>query len=171
MDGKGVVDGEMGTKIKVAVKIPLQLGRVEEMVVKFIKKTPIGWLWIFPEIGQVLLEGNHLKSALEAFELAGSSRQGAGNLAFNRAKILLLSDKPQEALDELQKYFDAQRTSKGREAYQLLADILQKLKRSDELIGRLESLAENDSQNVSLQYFLADRLTDVNELDRARKIY
>ncbi len=125
----------------------------------------------YEKIGQVLLEGNHLKSALEAFELAGSSRQGAGNLAFNRAKILLLSDKPQEALDELQKYFDAQRTSKGREAYQLLADILQKLKRSDELIGRLESLAENDSQNVSLQYFLADRLTDVNELDRARKIY
>ena len=39
------------------------------------------------------------------------------------------------------------------------------------MIGRLETLAENDSQNVSLQYFLADRLTDVNELDRARKIY
>ena len=125
----------------------------------------------YEKIGQVLLEGNRLKLALEAFELAGSSRVGAGNLAFNRAKILLLSDKPEDALVELQKYFDAQRTSKGREAYQLLADILQKLKRSDELISRLETLAENDSQNVALQYFLADRLTDVNELDRARKIY
>ena len=125
----------------------------------------------YEKIGQVLLEGNRLKLALEAFELAGSSRVGAGNLAFNRAKIHLLSDKPDEALEELQKYFDAQRTSKGREAYQLLSDILQKLKRSDELIGRLETLAENDAQNVSLQYFLADRLTDVNELDRARKIY
>ena len=125
----------------------------------------------YEKIGQVLLEGNRLKLALEAFELAGSSRAGAGNLAFNRAKIHLLSDKPEEALEELQKYFDAQKTSKGREAYQLLSEILQKLKRSDELIGRLETLAENDSQNVSLQYFLADRLTDVNELDRARKIY
>ena len=125
----------------------------------------------YEKIGQVLLEGNRLKPALEAFELAATNRKGAGNLAFNRAKILLLSDKPNEALEELQKYFDAQRTSKGREAYQLLADILKKLKRSDELIGRLESLAEADPQNVALQYFLADRLADVNELDRARKIY
>lgn len=125
----------------------------------------------YEKIGQVLLDAGRLKPALEAFELASTSKQGAGNLAFNRAKILLLSDKPEEALEELQKYFDAQRTSKGRDAYQLLADILQKLKRSDELIGRLETLAENDSQNVALQYFLADRLADVNELERARKIY
>jgi tetratricopeptide (TPR) repeat protein len=125
----------------------------------------------YEKIGQVLLDGNRLKPALEAFELAASTRQGAGNLAFNRAKILLLSDKPEEALDELQKYFDKQRITKGREAYQLLADILKKLKRSDELIGRLETLAEVDAQNVALQYFLADRLVDVNELDRARKIY
>ena len=125
----------------------------------------------YEKIGHVLLDAKRLKPALEAFELAGTNRQGAGNLAFNRAKILLLSEKPEEALVELQKYFDAQRTSKGREAYQLLADILQKLNKSDELIGRLEALAENDAQNVALQYYLADRLADVNELDRARKIY
>jgi tetratricopeptide (TPR) repeat protein len=125
----------------------------------------------YEKIGQVLLDANRLKPALEAFELAGTNRQGAGNLAYNRAKVLLLSDKPEEALEELQKYFDAQRTSKGREAYQLLADILKKLNRSDELIGKLETLAEADGQNVALQYFLADRLADVNELERARKIY
>lgn len=125
----------------------------------------------YERIGQVLLDAGRLQPALEAFELAATSKQGAGNLAYNRAKILLLQDKPEEALVELQKYFDAQRTSKGRDAYQLLADILQKLKRSDELISRLETLAENDSQNVALQYFLADRLADVNELERARKIY
>ena len=125
----------------------------------------------YEKIGQVLLDAERLKLALEAFELAGATRLGAGNLAYNRSKVLLLSDKPEEALEELQKYFDAQRTSKGREAYQLLADILQKLKKSDELIGRLETLAENDAQNVALQYFLAERLTDVNELERARKIF
>ena len=125
----------------------------------------------YEKIGQILLDANRLKPALEAFELAGTTRQGAGNLAFNRAKILFLTDKPEEALVELQKYFDAQRTSKGRDAYQLLADILQKLKKSDELIGRLETLAEADGQNVALQFFLADRLADVNELERARKIY
>jgi tetratricopeptide (TPR) repeat protein len=126
----------------------------------------------YERMGQILADANRLKLALEAFELAGkSSRAGAGNLAFNRARVLMLSERYDEALDELQKYFDSQRTSKGRESYQLLADILQKLKRSDELIGRLEKLAENDGQNVPLQYFLADRLADVNELDRARTIY
>ena len=125
----------------------------------------------YEKIGQVLLDANRLKLALEAFEMAGSTKLGAGNLGFNRAKILFLSDKYDEALAELQKYFDAQRTTKGRDAYQLLADILQKIKRSDELIGRLETLAENDAQNVSLQYFLADRLADANELEKARGIY
>ena len=126
----------------------------------------------YEKIGEVLLDANRLKLALEAFELAAkSSRLGAGNLSYNRAKILLLSEKYDEALAELQKYFDIQRTSKGRLAYQLFADILAKLKRSDELIGRLETMAENDAQNVQLQFFLADRLADVNELDRARAIY
>lgn len=126
----------------------------------------------YEQIGQVLLDANRLKLALEAFELAAkSSRQGAGNLSYNRAKILFLSEKYEDSLAELQKYFDAQRTSKGRQPYQLYADILAKLKRSDELIGKLEAMAENDAQNVALQFFLADRLADVNELDRARTIY
>ena len=126
----------------------------------------------YESIGQVFLEANRLKLALEAFELASkSSRQGPGNLSYNRAKILFLSEKHDEALEELQKYFDKQRTSKGRLPYQLFADILAKLNRSDELIGRLETMAENDSRNVQLQFFLADRLADLNELDRARAIY
>ena len=108
----------------------------------------------YEQIGQVLLEANRLKLALEAFELAAkSSRHGAGNLSYNRAKILFLSEKYDEALAELQKYFDLQKTTKGRLAYQLLADILAKLKRSDELIGRLETMAENDTQNAALQFF------------------
>ncbi len=127
----------------------------------------------YENLGQVLLDGNRLKLALEAFELAAgkSSRAGAGNLIFNRAKILFLSEKYEEALTELEKYFDAQRTSKGRLPYQLLADILAKLNRSDELIRRLEAMAENDAQNAFLLYFLADKLADVNELERARAIY
>lgn len=128
----------------------------------------------YESIGQVFLEANRLKLALEAFELASktaNTKQSAGNLNYNRAKILFLSEKYDEALEELQKYFDKQRTSKGRLPYQLFADILAKLNRSDELIGRLETMAENDSRNVSLQFFLADRLADLNELERARSIY
>ena len=126
----------------------------------------------YEKIGQVFLDAKRIKLASEAFDLAGKSgRVGAGNLSYNRARVMLMSDKPDEALVELQKYLDAQRQSKGREAYLLLADILLKLNRGDELIAKLEALAENDAHNISLQYFLADRLVAANELEKARSIY
>ena len=126
----------------------------------------------YERIGQVFLDAKRVKLAEQAFDMAAKSgRVGAGNLSYNRARVLLLSDKPDEALTELQKYLDAQRTTKGRDAYQLLADILEKMKRSDELIARLEGLAAKDEHNLQLQFFLADRLAAANELDKARQIY
>lgn len=126
----------------------------------------------YEKIGQVFLDARRIKLASEAFDLAAKSgRVGAGNLSYNRARVLLLSDKPDEAMTELQKYLEAQRQSKGRDAYQLLADILTKLNRSDELIAKLEALADKDQHNIPLQYFLADRLVAVNELEKARRIY
>ena len=126
----------------------------------------------YERIGQVFLDAKRVKLAEQAFDLAAKSgRVGAGNLSYNRSRVLLLSDKPDDALTELQKYLDAQRTTKGRDAYQLLADILEKLNRSDELIGRLEALATKDEHNLQLHFFLADRLLVANELERARQIY
>lgn len=126
----------------------------------------------YERIGQVLMEGGKLELAWEAFEAAAkANRASAGNLTFYRARIQLLSDKPEDALNELQKYFDEQRQSKGREAYQLLAEILKKLNRSEELVGRLEALAEKDPRNNHLQYAYADTLMEAGELDRARQVY
>ena len=126
----------------------------------------------YEKIGQVFLDAKRIKLASEAFELAAKSgRLGAGNLNYNRARVMLLSDKPEEALVELRKYLDAQRQGKGRDAYQLLADILVKLNRGDELIAQLEGLAEKDVHNIPLQYLLADRLVAANELEKARSIY
>ena len=126
----------------------------------------------YEKIGQVFLDAKRIELASAAFELAAKSgRAGAGNLSYNRARLLLLSEKPDEALAELQKYFDKERTSKGRDAYQLLADILTKLNRSDELIAKLEGLAAKDAHNIPLQYFLAERLVAANEWEKAKAIY
>ena len=126
----------------------------------------------YERLGQVFLDAKRVKRAGEAFDLAAkSSRIGAGNLSYYRSRVLLLSDKPDEALVELQKYLDAQRTSKGRDAYKLLGEILGKLNRTDELIVRLEALAGKDEHNLQLQFFLADQLSAANELERARQIY
>ena len=125
----------------------------------------------YETIGQVFLDANRPKLAQEAFEMFGKTRIGSGSLSFNRARVAYVSEKYDEALTELDKYFENQYTTKGRLPYQLLADTLKKLNRSDELIGKLETLAENDKQNPFLQYFLADRLADAGELERARSIY
>jgi tetratricopeptide (TPR) repeat protein len=126
----------------------------------------------YERIGQIFLDAKRIKLAEQAFELAAKSgRVGAGNLNFNRSRILLLSDKPDEALVELKKYLDAQRTSKGREAYQLLADILEKLNRGNELISQLEALSARDEHNLPLQFFLAEQLVAANELEKAKSIY
>lgn len=126
----------------------------------------------YERIGQVLLDGERLDLASKAFELAAKSgRAGAGNLAFYQAKVLLLSNKPDEALTELQKYFDAQRQSKGREAYLLLGLILERLNREGELLDKLQQLAEKDPRNSLLQYFLAEQLIAANQLDKAKTIY
>jgi len=126
----------------------------------------------YERIGQVLLDGERLELASQAFELAAKSgRAGAGNLAFYQAKVLLLSNKPEPALEELQKYFDAQRQSKGREAYLLLGLILERLQRGEELLDRLQKLAEKDPRNNVLQYVLAEQLVESGDLDKAKSIY
>ncbi len=126
----------------------------------------------YERMGQVFMEGGRLELAKEAFDLASkANRISAGNLLYHRARLLLLSDKGEEALAELQKYLDEQRQSKGRSAYELLGEILKKLDRSDELVGRLETLSEQDPRNKQLQYFFADSLMNAGELDRAKQVY
>ena len=63
----------------------------------------------YERIGTVLMEGGKLDLAGEAFEQAAkTNRASAGNLTYNRAKLLLLSNKAEDALAELQKYFAGQ---------------------------------------------------------------
>jgi tetratricopeptide (TPR) repeat protein len=85
--------------------------------------------------------------------------------------VYLESGKAQEALDELQKYINAQKQSKERAAYELLAEILAKLDKSAELIPRLEAAAENDARNSFLQYYLADQYAAANRFDDAEALY
>lgn len=126
----------------------------------------------YERIGQVFLQAKRPKRAIAAFERAAQARNGKpGTLSFNLAQVYLQTDQTDKALAELQKYFDAQLQSKGRSAYQLLAELLKKLGKSDDLIGRLETLAKQDPRNSSLQYFLADQYASKNRLKDAEDLY
>nr|AUN35767.1 TPR domain-containing protein [uncultured bacterium] len=123
----------------------------------------------FEAIGQVMLDAERLDSAVKAFEAAAKARRGnPGHLSYNLARVYVKTKQSEKALAELQKYFDAQLQSKGRGAYDLLAEILKSMNRSDELIGRLETLAKQDPRNSTLQFFLADAYVTANRLEEAR---
>ncbi|MBI3861351.1 MAG: tetratricopeptide repeat protein [Planctomycetia bacterium] len=127
----------------------------------------------FEKFGQVFLKAKKTDLALSAFRTAAELKKGKPqtNLSYNLAQVYLQAGQPAEALDELQKYISAQRQSKGRAAYELLAEILAKLDKSSDLVPRLESAAENDSRNTDLQYFLADQYAAAGRLDDAETLY
>ncbi|QDU01487.1 tetratricopeptide repeat protein [Gimesia chilikensis] len=127
---------------------------------------------LFERIGQSFLETDRLKLAVEAFNKAAESQKGRpGILKYHLAQVYYRSKQYQQALDSLQSYFDEQLQSKGRKAYEFLGEILVALDQSDELIPRLEKLAEKDKYNRTLHYYLAEQYGEAGRFDDAEKTY
>jgi tetratricopeptide (TPR) repeat protein len=109
---------------------------------------------------------------VKAFEAALKARRGKpGTLSYNLAQAYLQIKQHDKALEELQKYFDAQLQTKGRAAYELLAEIMKAKGQEPELITRLEKMAQDDARNTTLQYFLAEQYLEGNQLDKAEALY
>jgi tetratricopeptide (TPR) repeat protein len=126
----------------------------------------------FETIGQVFLEAKRPDRAIVALEHAAkANKTKPGIISFSLAQAYLMTDKPDKALDHLQTYFDAQLQSKGKGAYQLLAEILKAQDKSNGLIPRLENMAAKDPHNLTLQFFLAQQYIEANRLDDAEKLY
>ncbi|MEX0717174.1 MAG: tetratricopeptide repeat protein [Planctomycetaceae bacterium] len=126
----------------------------------------------FERIGQALLEAKRHDEAKSAYEQAGRlGRWTPATLGFHLADVLARQGKSDEALAELQKYFDAQLQSKGREPYALLERILVDQKKKDDVIPRAEALLERDPHNSVLQLFVADQYLAADKLDDAEKAY
>ncbi len=125
---------------------------------------------LFEEMGEVFLSVKKPNEALAAFNKASEARgsQSAAH-AYNLAQIFRETGKPAEALVELQRYLDAQLQSKGRNAYQLLKDLLTDLKLESELVARLEKLRTKDPQNSSLRYFLAEQYVEQKRFQDAEQ--
>lgn len=127
---------------------------------------------LYERIGQSFLETDRLKLAVEAFNKAAESQKGRpGILKYHLAQVYFRSKQYQQALDSLQAYFDEQLQSKGRKAYEFLAEILKSLNRSDELIPKLQQLAEKDRFNRTLHYYLAEQYRNAGRFDEAEKTY
>jgi tetratricopeptide (TPR) repeat protein len=126
----------------------------------------------YDEFGKTFLDAKLPDLAVAAFDEAAKHRQGRPGIhSFNLALVFRETGKPEEALAELDKYFEAQLQSKGRGAYQLLKDLLSDLKRESELVPRLEKLAEQDPRNSALSYFLADAYLGADQVEEADELF
>ncbi|NOX54037.1 MAG: tetratricopeptide repeat protein [Planctomycetes bacterium] len=126
----------------------------------------------FQRIGQTFVAAKRYQKAIEAFNRAVQERRGrTGTLSFDLAYAYFQTGNLDKALEHLQTYFDLQLQSKGRSAYELLAQILKKKGQADQLLPKLETLAKKDPQNATLAYFLAEQYVAANRLDDAEKLY
>lgn len=174
------IQRDLGTMYRLAGKTPLALDaykRVFDAVTqtepqllndeqkKLVLGDPAA---LYEEMGEVFLAGKKPEWALAAFDKAAEVR-GSRSAAhsYNLAQVFRDTGKPQEGLDELQKYFDSQLQSRGRAAYQLLKDLLTDLKRESELTDRLEQMRGKDRQNASLRYFLAEQYVEQKRYEEA----
>lgn len=126
----------------------------------------------YDEFGRTFLEAKLPDLAVQAFDEAARHRTGRPGIhSFNLALVFRETGKPEEALAELEKYLEAQLQSKGRDAYQLLKDLLADLGRADELVPQLERQLERDPRNASLAYFLADEYVSRGEMEKGLALY
>ncbi len=126
----------------------------------------------YEQIGQAFIDAERPELAVKAFEAALKARRGKpGTLSYNLAHAYVEIKQYDKALAEIQKYFDAQLQTKGRDAYELLAKIMKAKNQKAELIDRLEKMSQADPRNTTLQYFLAEVYLEDNQLDKAEAHY
>jgi tetratricopeptide (TPR) repeat protein len=122
-------------------------------------------------MGEAFLSADRPHEALKAFERSQQVAPDKAGFAFNRAQVFAKQKHYDQALEQLQTYFDSKETSEDVSPYQLLAGVLDAAGRKQELTGRLERLHAADSQNVPLAYFLALQYRATDQFAKAEPLY
>ncbi len=120
--------------------------------------------------GRVLLEAGRTDLAIQVFEALNrveNNRPGDHHLPLARAYFM--KDDLQACETSLDRYFETGRRDNA--AIQLLKDLYEATSRSDQLIARLETLAEGANDTVRVRMSIAQVLLDRGETDKAADIY
>jgi len=107
--------------------------------------------------GECFAFAGRLEEAATALETARQLKAHEGTWNYCMARVRFLSGDYQKALEMLDKALAGQLPDEGIAPYELLAQVLEKLGKQSELIGRLEKLFAAQADNVALGYFLADQ--------------
>lgn len=117
------------------------------------------------------LLANRLEDAKTYFTRAQGDKPDNELLAFHLARLAEKREDYEEASQQLQIYLNAKKDDAGTSPYELLARLLEKQNKSDELIPRLEKLVEQQADNLYLNYFLAQQYLDAKDFNKAAKRY
>jgi tetratricopeptide (TPR) repeat protein len=141
---------------------------LDEKTVKAILEEPADLYQVF---GDAFVRAGRVEEAKTAFEKADSYSPDKAVLQYELARVHLADDKPAEALSELETALAGKFSGQGTGPYELYAELLSKLDKTNELIPRLEKLQAADGENLSLNYFLASKYAEAGSLDKAAAIY
>ncbi len=127
---------------------------------------------ILERIGDALVEAKRYDDALRAYAAAQARLPAIGRarLLIRVAKAQIAKGEQEKALKSLEQYL-AEQKPQGSEAYELLADVLHKLGRNNEILPRIERAANEEKFNLALQYFLGSLYEKAGRLAEAQKIY
>ena len=122
-------------------------------------------------IGTCFLAAGELQAARAVFKKAEEEVPDGGRADYHAALIHHHEGQHEKALAELDVAFKSNATEEGIRPFLLLEEILNDLGRGEELVKYLATLQESQPKNTALTYFLADKLFQANEYDRAEPLY
>ncbi len=117
------------------------------------------------------LEAGRPELAAKAFQRLQKFTNNSAVTAYHEARVHAKAGRHDEALAQLQIYFDARETTKGVAPYELLAEVLAEQKKSADLIPRLENLLAEQPGNIPLHFAVAEEYFKQNQFDKAEPLF
>jgi tetratricopeptide (TPR) repeat protein len=125
---------------------------------------------LYAMFGEAFLEAGQAAKALAVFDKAQETEKDAAVHAYRLARVHLAADEPGKALEKLQVYLDARSTKEASGPYELLAKVLEKLGRKQELLSQLEGLHKADAKNQPLAHYLASEYLRTDQVAKAAAV-
>ena len=126
--------------------------------------------------GESFVRGGMYDRAEKAFRKAHEAEENQALLDYSLARVEAGQGNDQQAIELLNKYFDANGSGGGLEAYELYAKLVRDkfddpAEAREQILDRLQPLREQDPANAALGLFLATELIAGAQYEPAEEIY
>jgi tetratricopeptide (TPR) repeat protein len=121
-------------------------------------------------LGATFLEANRPDDARVAFDRLRAIDPDAKSNLLNSARVSLIAGKPQEAVNDLEKYFDSGVSPTSVIPYEVLAKALKQLGQEKETPPKLEAILAKQPDNMRLKFFLGRQYLDAGDLQKAQPL-